>query len=100
MPPHPWNYPQKSNIKYLLNLYLILLLFQYFYICDGFRGKGPYLHLFKIELIASPVLRETTEQNASPPLKKKKKIDSIIHFWIFRSKNVILSYSRLNFDNF
>ena len=32
---------------------------------------------------------------------KISKIDSVMNFWIFRSKkNVLLNYSRLNFDNF
>ena len=44
------------------------------------RIKGSYLHPVKIELMAFPVSRETTEN--------------------FRRKNVILSYSRFNFDNF
>ena len=39
-------------------------------ICDGVREKGPYLHLVKIELMASPVSRETTEQNAFCPAQK------------------------------
>ena len=37
------------------------------YTSDGVREKGPYLHLVKIELMTSPVSRETTEQNAFCP---------------------------------
>ena len=65
----------------------------------GCQRKGPYLHLVKIEVLASPVSREKknwTKRLLSHP--KIPKIDSVMNFWIFRSKkNVVLSYNCLNF---
>ena len=51
-------------------------------------------------LMASPVSRETTEQIAFCPVRKFQKC---IQLWIFEYLeviNVVMSYSRLNVDNF
>ena len=93
-----------KNPNYICIFPLVILLFhviKYFWWGQG-TGPGPLLHLIKIELMASPVSRETTEQNAFCLAQEFQKL---IELWIFEYlevKNVvmIMSYIRLNFDNF
>ena len=50
--------------------------------------------------MASPVSRETTEQKALCPAQKFKKLTQLWILEYLEVKNVVLSYGRLNFDNF
>ena len=58
--------------------------------------ENGHYHLVKIELMASPVSRETTAQNAfcQPENSKNWLSYEFLKFYI------VISYSCLNFDNF
>ena len=67
-------------------------------ICDGVGEKGPYLHLIKIQLMASPVSRKTTLFVAP---KDSKKLTQLRIFEYLKVKKLsFFIYNGLNFDNF
>ena len=41
------------------------------------KGNGPYLHPGQIELMSSPVSRESTEQNDFSPAQKFQKLTEL-----------------------
>ena len=61
------------------------------------QGKGPYLYLVKIELMA---LEKQLNKTLFVPPKKFQKLNQLWIFEYFEVKNIVWSSTRLNLNNF